>query len=186
MIGRNHACPTTPCKTRLLRCRGSTSTGCAREGDVFGLSCHEGNPDASAFDAKATLACFALQPDSVLVDIGCGEGTLLVQAADTVAHGRLIGILPTAKKSSSRAGISVITELNSAGLADAIGLPSGSADFGVCNGVLLLVPRPELALQEIARMQSPARPSTSARSHSSTNSPIAVSRIPSAACSPPP
>jgi SAM-dependent methyltransferase len=45
--------------------------------------------------------------------------------------------------------------LNSAGLADAIGLPSGSADFVVCNGVLLLVPRPELALQEIARIAKP-------------------------------
>jgi ubiquinone/menaquinone biosynthesis C-methylase UbiE len=38
------------------------------------------------------------------------------------------------------------------GLAEETGLPSAFADFVVCNGVLLLVPRPELALQEIARI----------------------------------
>src|SRR3954468_5550058 len=73
----------------------------ARQGDVLGLSCHEGNPDASAFDATATLACFDLKPDSVLVDIGCGEGTLLAHAAETVTRGRLIGILPTAEEVSA-------------------------------------------------------------------------------------
>jgi SAM-dependent methyltransferase len=125
----------------------------ASKGDVFSLSCHEGNPEASAFDAKATLACFSLQPDSVLVDIGCGEGTLLAQAAEAVTRGRLIGILPTAEEvaATQRHLGKPRIEIRQ-GFADATGLPSGFADFVVCNGVLLLVPQPERALQEIARI----------------------------------
>jgi SAM-dependent methyltransferase len=125
----------------------------ACKGDVFGLSCHEGDPEAPAFHATSTLVYLPLQPQSVLVDVGCGEGTLLAQAAETVTRGRLIGIVPTPEELSA-----VTAHLGNPkieirqGLAEATGLPSDFADFVVCNNVLLLVPRPELALQEIARI----------------------------------
>ena len=124
--------------------------------DPFGLSCHDGNPQASIFEARTTLACFDLRPDSVLVDIGCGEGTLLAQAAETVGSGQLIGILPTPEEvSAARRHLEKPQIEIRQGLAEATGLARGSADFVVCNGVLLLVPQPELALKEIARIAKP-------------------------------
>jgi len=128
----------------------------ALRGDVFGLSCHDGDPEGAAFHAKETLPYLALQPESVLVDVGCGEGVLLAQAAQTVTRGRLIGIVPTPEEVAA-----VTAHLGNPrieirqGLAEATGLPSGFADVVVCNNVLLLVPRPELALQEIARIAKP-------------------------------
>lgn len=124
--------------------------------DVYGLSCHEGRPEASDFEASTALASFDLRPDATLVDIGCGEGTLLAQAAETVTRGRLIGIVPTPEEV-----LAVTRHLDDRridirqGLADATGLPPASADFVFCNDVLLLVPEPELALKEIARIAKP-------------------------------
>ncbi len=128
----------------------------AGKADVFGLSCHEGNPDASVFDAETTLGCFDLRSDSVLVDMGCGEGTLLARAAEIVTRGRLTGIVPTPEEVSTvRLHLENPRIEIRQGFADATGLPSGCADFIVCNNVLLLVPQPELALTEIARIGKP-------------------------------
>ncbi len=124
--------------------------------DPFGLSCHDGDPQASIFEAKMALAGFDLRPGSVLVDIGCGEGTLLAQAAESVSNGQLIGILPTPEEvSAAQRHLEKLKIEIRQGLAEETGLPAGSADFVVCNGVLLLVPQPELALKEISRIAKP-------------------------------
>jgi tRNA G46 methylase TrmB len=98
----------------------------AGKADVFGLSCHEGNPQASAFDAETTLGCFDLRSDSVLVDIGCGEGTLLAGAAEIVTRGQLIGIVPTPEEVAAvRRHLDYARIDIRQGYADATGLPFG-------------------------------------------------------------
>ncbi len=41
------------------------------------------------------VECANLEPDDVVVDIGCGSGTAVREAADRVTSGRVVGVDPT-------------------------------------------------------------------------------------------
>jgi len=100
--------------------------------------------------------------DSV-VDIGCGDGTALILAADAVKHQEgwsLTGILPTKEE------VAYVKELRQEypeidfmqGYATATGLQNSYADVVICNGVLLLMAdNNELrrAISEIFRITKP-------------------------------
>jgi arsenite methyltransferase len=97
---------------------------------------------------------------STIIDIGCGAGTDLLLAANTVGpQGRAIGVdmtdsmLRKAKAAAAEAGISNV-ELRRG---DALDLPveSASVDVVISNGVLNLAPDKRRAFSEVLRVLRP-------------------------------
>lgn len=88
-----------------------------------------------------------------LVDIGCGDGTML-RMADAAGANSALGLLATDEEVAvlRRFGLHVIQ-----GLADRLPLPDATASVVVCNNVLLVVPREKIpaSLREIYRVAKP-------------------------------
>ncbi len=88
-----------------------------------------------------------------LVDIGCGDGTMLRIAGATGAHSA-IGLLATDEEVAvlRRVGLNAKQALT-----NQLPLPDASASVVVCNSVLLVVPREQIpaSLQEIQRVAKP-------------------------------
>jgi len=88
-----------------------------------------------------------------LVDIGCGDGTLLRMAEQAGARTG-IGLLATDEEVAvlHRFGLNV-----KQGLTNHVPLPDASASVVVCNSVLLVVPREQIpaSLEEIHRIAKP-------------------------------
>jgi len=103
-----------------------------------------------------------LRPDDDLVDIGCGDGTLLRIAHDLRVRSAL-GLLATEEEVSlvRRTGLNV-----QVGLSDQLPLADGIASVVVCNNVLLIVPRERIltSLREISRVARPGGPAWLSRS----------------------
>ncbi len=94
-----------------------------------------------------------LNSNDDLVDIGCGDGTMLRIAQQRGARSA-IGLLATEEEVAlvRRTGVDVRQ-----GLSDLLPLPDACASVVVCNGVLLIVPRDRIhaSLCEIARIAQP-------------------------------
>lgn len=94
-----------------------------------------------------------LCPDDELVDIGCGDGTML-RMAERVGVRSAVGLLATEEEVAlvRRAGLDV-----RCGLTHQLPLPDACASVVVCNSVLLVVPRENISasLSEIARIAKP-------------------------------
>jgi ubiquinone/menaquinone biosynthesis C-methylase UbiE len=88
-----------------------------------------------------------------LVDIGCGDGTLLRMAQDAGVKDA-VGLLATEEEVEvvRRLGLKVLP-----GLTDKLPLADESASVVVCNSVLLVVPRDRIpaSLREIHRIAKP-------------------------------
>jgi ubiquinone/menaquinone biosynthesis C-methylase UbiE len=88
-----------------------------------------------------------------LVDIGCGDGTLL-RIAERVGARTAVGLLATEEEVAvlRRFGIEARQ-----GLTDKLPLPDECASVTVCNSVLLVVPREKIpaSLREIYRIAKP-------------------------------
>jgi ubiquinone/menaquinone biosynthesis C-methylase UbiE len=95
-----------------------------------------------------------LRPGDELVDIGCGDGTLL-RLAQEAGVASAIGLLATEEEVRvvQRQGLRVQQALT-----HSLPLPDESASVVVCNNVLLVVPRDRIAdsLREIVRIAKPA------------------------------
>ncbi len=94
-----------------------------------------------------------LGPSDELVDIGCGDGTLLRVAANLGVR-RALGFLATEEE----VALVKATGLNvRQALTDRLPLPNASASVVVCNSVLLVVPREKVpvSLREIHRIAKP-------------------------------
>jgi ubiquinone/menaquinone biosynthesis C-methylase UbiE len=95
----------------------------------------------------------ALGADDDLVDIGCGDGTLLRMAQQVGAKSSL-GLLATDEEVAllRRFGLDVTQ-----GLTDQLPLPDQCASVIVCNSVLLVVPREKIpaSLREMYRIAKP-------------------------------
>lgn len=136
--------------------------------DINELSGRTGRPDLTRFVASQIVDQLPVSADTVLVDIGCGEGSVLLAAAakglDSY-RGRLIGILPTQEEVARLRTHLLQVETGNRhlvsierGLADDTGLPDQYADIVVCNGVLLILSTLEnvkRALREIHRITKP-------------------------------
>jgi SAM-dependent methyltransferase len=119
------------------------------------------------YDATASFAGVGnpllvgpLEPGETVLDVGCGGGMDVLLAARRVgARGRAIGIdmtpemLERAGAAALAAGLSHV-ELHR-GEAQAIPIPSETADAVISNGVLNLTPDKEEAFREIARVLRP-------------------------------
>lgn len=115
--------------------------------DINELTGRTGRPDLTRFVIQQMVSKIPVAENSILVDIGCGDGLFLKEIGKMKLDsykGRLIGILPTKEEVTrvrnhmlnddevSRQLISI--EL---GLAEKTNLPDNFADVVVCNGVLL-------------------------------------------------
>src|SRR5205085_3032939 len=87
------------------------------------------------------------------VDIGCGDGTLLREAAN-FGVASAIGLLSTEEETAIVRGLGLRVE---AGLSDRLPLQNECASVIVCNSVLLVVPREKIpaSLREIYRIAKP-------------------------------
>lgn len=89
-----------------------------------------------------------------LVDIGCGDGTLL-RMANQIGCKSAVGLLATEEEVAllRRVGLNARQ-----GLTHSLPISDAAASVVVCNGVLLVVPRDKIAasLQEIYRISKPA------------------------------
>lgn len=94
-----------------------------------------------------------LRPGDDVVDVGCGDGTLLA-LAERAGVRSAIGLLATEEEAAivRRLGFRV-----QPGLTDRLPLPDQSASVVVCNSVLLVVPRERIpaSLREICRIARP-------------------------------
>jgi ubiquinone/menaquinone biosynthesis C-methylase UbiE len=95
----------------------------------------------------------ALRAEDDLVDIGCGDGTLL-RMAQRAGVRSATGLLATDEEVNvlQRAGLEARQ-----GLSHRLPLPSECASVVVCNNVLLIVPREKISetLDEICRIAKP-------------------------------
>jgi ubiquinone/menaquinone biosynthesis C-methylase UbiE len=93
-----------------------------------------------------------LGPSDRVVDVGCGDGSLLVEIAPSVASA--MGVAPTDEEVAllRRSHASIRFER---GLVEAMPFEDGCASRVICNGVLLLLPDAaavRTALRELARI----------------------------------
>lgn len=140
----------------------------ARATDINELSGRTGRPDLTAFVTQQIVARLPLRRDAVLVDVGCGDASLLLKAAHHGLDGflgRLIGLLPTREEVSRvrdhllhRAPLHSSMVCIEPGLADETRLPDRYCDLLVCNGVLIVLADDasvRAALTEFARITKP-------------------------------
>jgi arsenite methyltransferase len=102
----------------------------------------------------------AIEPGSVVLDLGCGAGTdLLIAAQMTGPEGRAIGVdmtpamLDRAGASAREMGLANV-ELHDA-LIESLPLPDASVDVVISNGVIDLVPDKDAVFAEIDRVLRP-------------------------------
>ena len=94
-----------------------------------------------------------LTADDTLVDIGCGDGTLLL-LAKKLGVSNATGLHATEEEASIVRNLGLEAQQ---GLIDSLPLPDESASVVVCNNVLLVVPREKIpaSLREIYRVAKP-------------------------------
>lgn len=119
------------------------------------LSGRTNRPDLTRFVSEQIITALSPQPNDTLVDVGCGDATLLALASRLLRCG--IGVLPTGEevKRVRRRLENLYPNLEiRMGHASETGLPPDTADLSVCNGVLILLDRitVDLALSEISRI----------------------------------
>jgi ubiquinone/menaquinone biosynthesis C-methylase UbiE len=140
----------------------------ANAGPINELTGRSGRPELTAFVIRQIIENIHLRRDSIVVDIGCGDGSLLQLAARTGvdgSHGRLIGVLPTDEEISrvrehllkTKQTLGELISIER-GLFERTKLPDNFADVVISNSTLLLLKDQahlDAALAEIARIAKP-------------------------------
>lgn len=134
--------------------------------DINELTGRTGRPDLTKFVIDQMAINLPVQPNTILVDVGCGDGQFLLASASKGLNGyigRLIGILPT-KEEVTRVRNHLLDKSNieqhllsiEIGLAERTNLPDNFCDMLVCNGVLhgsgQTIDNVKLALLEFQRI----------------------------------
>lgn len=138
----------------------------AKSDDINDLSGRTGSPHLTKAIAKHIIHELDLKYGDTLVDIGCGDGSLLKMAAENGVDpwlGRIVGVLPTEEEvlrvqgyllnDKLAVGVNVIK-----GLAQSTSLPDAFATKIVSNGVFLLLDdesQVDMSLLEICRITKP-------------------------------
>lgn len=114
--------------------------------DINELTGRTGRPDLTKFVINQMALKLPVEVNTILVDVGCGDGLFLLKSADKGLDsykGRLIGILPTTEE-VARVHNHLLLESNikqyllsiKLGLAEKTNLPNDFCDMLVCNSVL--------------------------------------------------
>lgn len=127
----------------------------AQSADVHEMAGRDGKKDETEFANRQILQ--VLQPDTndVLVDVGCGDASLLRMVVGTVQE--CIGITSTVEEKAAL-GAAFPNLKFLVGTVGELPIASRSASKIICNSVLLLVPLEKdvrAALSEIARIARP-------------------------------
>ena len=124
--------------------------------DINELSGRTNQPELTKFICQNIINKLNLQTKNTLVDIGCGDGTLLKLIRESIKN--RVGILPTAEEVkrvsdifSNKSNISI-----KQGTATNTNLTNSFADIVICNGVFLFLTEKEIdtALHEIVRISA--------------------------------
>lgn len=124
--------------------------------DPHVLSGRPGREYLTRFISRRILEILCTRRKDILVDIGCGDGELLRQAAEGIGQGW--GVLPSPEEVRRvAAGFAGGPVRIRQGLADASGLSDNRADLLFSNGVFILLARDQVdaALAELARVGKP-------------------------------
>ena len=119
--------------------------------------------NAPFLDAAAALIVERLQlsPDSILIDLGCGPGTVIAAARTALPRGQAIGVdLSRAQVETARARFRD-AELPTRFIqhdAVSVDLPDQTADAVSLNFVLPYADEPVRLLREAARLAKPGAP----------------------------
>ena len=138
----------------------------AKAKDINELTGRTGRPDLTEFVITQMSLNIPVKRDTILVDIGCGDGLFLLKCAENGLDsfsGRLIGILPTTEEVSRVRNHLLQNQKNNKhlisielGLAEQTKLPSDYCDTLVCNSVLhgggQTIDNVKLALTEFNRI----------------------------------
>lgn len=140
----------------------------AKSREINELTGRTWRSDLTRYVIENIVSRIQFEPESVVVDIGCGDALFLQMAAAKGVDsfkGRLIGILPTEEEVCRVREHLVRSNYNrnnlisiEIGRLDQLNLPDGYADIVVTNGVLLLLQSLECvvnALREIRRISKP-------------------------------
>lgn len=137
--------------------------------DINELTGRTGRADLTEFVASQMASKISVNANTILVDVGCGDGLFLLKCADCGLNsyeGRLIGILPTSEE-VSRVRDHLLNDTNKSrhiisielGLAEKTNLPNNYCDILVCNGVLhgagQTTANVKLSLDEFHRVTKP-------------------------------
>jgi ubiquinone/menaquinone biosynthesis C-methylase UbiE len=88
----------------------------------------------------------------VLVDVGCGDGSLIAKALAKAPELRCIGISATHEETTRLQSVcGAAVELHAADVHE-LPLPGGCADYVICNSVLHIAPPLDGALRELSRI----------------------------------
>jgi len=127
----------------------------AAHSDIHALAGHGFGVSAIHFTNSNILAGLDLGPHDILLDIGCGDGSLLYTASSQVSE--CMGVIPTVEE-QQRLLIAYPRISFLVGLAQKLPLESESVSKIVCNSVLLVFGTEDeviTALREIARVARP-------------------------------
>jgi len=121
--------------------------------DIHELSGRGSSPVLTEFINRRILSEIAIKPVDRLVDIGCGDGTLLRLAL----HDGLISAIGFNGTEEEAARVRASGLNVRQAFSDSLPLPDRCATVIVCNAVLLIVPRDRIpaCLREIARIAEP-------------------------------
>lgn len=127
----------------------------AQSKDIDELAGRPSKKATTEYVNQQMLAAIDLSQSDVLVDVGCGDATLMKMAEGRVAE--CIGIVST-QEEKARLESALPTLRFIASTAQKLPLPSASASKIVCNGVLTYLPTADdvqAALREMARIAQP-------------------------------
>lgn len=143
----------------VIKCKSHIEVYQARavSSDLHELSGRGGNKTLTEFIAKEILKALNLSESISLIDVGCGDGTLLRLAAPTIGDG--LGVLPNNEEVTKvKKALSDFSNLSiSLGYSHTIPAENAVADCVVCNGVFILLDESQISqsLAEISRVSKP-------------------------------
>ncbi|USW49003.1 Putative Methyltransferase domain-containing protein [Septoria linicola] len=113
-----------------------------------------------------------LKPDSRIIDVGCGIGSITFDLARRVPHGYVLGVdfsagsIATAKARAKAAGLTNVEFIQGDAMDLPSSIPSNSFDISHSHQVLLHLPEPVKALKSILRVVKPGGILTTRDNHS--------------------
>lgn len=129
----------------------------AGDPDLHRLSGRDDHYDLTAFINRAISESLQLTPDQSLLDIGCGDGSLLVGVRQRIATG--LGIAPTAPEIRRLQTAHSYPNISFAlGTADRLPVADRAFDRIVINGVLLILPDEAVVRRVLLEVKRVSRP----------------------------